>query len=220
MVGGNASAGTQPAAEEHGASLLVATEDGDRLRRRRERPAEVGRYLLLGLGAVCGAAGAALWLTTANARLPGSVFLGFGLTLMSLGGTLHLVLARDRQRWPEQVHAWDEGIELLLHDGELRAATWDDPRLALDLFVRPRRTSSDEDRLLLWRMGPSVPPCNLSEAGYSRLMEMVVKHELRLTEYRRGRRTREPRAYEIRSRPDRPGLASPTMDAGEPHPTP
>ena len=139
---------------------------------------------------------------------------------MALGGTLYLLLVRDRDRWPEQVHAWVDGIELLLHDGELRAASWDDPELALDLYVQPKRGSPEKDRLLVWRMGSSVPPCDLSEAGFSRLMEMVVAHDLRLDEFRKGRQTREARAYLIRARPDQSGFSSRSRAAGESHPAP
>lgn len=199
---------------------MVPAEEAERLRRRRERPAEIGRYALLGLGAVCATAGAALWLTTPGVSLPAVAFLAFGLTLMALGGTLHLLLVRDRDRWPEQVHAWADGIELLLHDGELRAASWDDPKLALDLYVQPRRGSSYEDHLLVWRMGSSVPPCDLSEAGFSRFMEMVVAHKLRLDEFRNGKRTREARAYVIRARPEHPAPGSRSRGTGESHPAP
>jgi len=196
---------TGPAPEEHGVSLLRPAAESAELRRRRERPAEAGRYLLITLGAVCSGAASALWVST-RVSLVAVALLGFGLILIALGATLHLVLLRDRARWPEQVHAWDEGIELLLHDGELRAASWTDPKLALDVFVHRRRRAADDDRLLVWRMGSSVPPCDLSRAGFDRLMQVVVTHDLRLSEYRSGRKGREARAYEIRGRADRPPM--------------
>ena len=170
-------------------------------RRRRERPAEIGRYPLLGSGAVCASAGGALWLTAPSAHPLGAAFVAFGLVLMALGGSLHLLLVRERDRWPERAYAWDEGIELVLHDGELRATAWDDPKLALDVFVRPRARSSEDERLLVWRMGSGVPACDLTQPGFDRLIEIVNAHGLRLSEYRRGRRAREARAYEIRARP-------------------
>ncbi len=207
-------------ADEHGASLLIGADEADRFRRRRRRPAELGRYLLLGLGGVCAGAGGALWLTAAGSRLVGVAFVGFGLTLVALGGTLHFVLVRDRDRWPERAHAWDEGIEILLHDGELRAASWTDPEVALDLFVRPRRNSTEDDRLLVWRMDSGIPPADLSEAGLARLMEVVVAHDLRLSEYRRGRRAREARAYEIRGRDERRSVDVPVTSASVPKSSP
>jgi hypothetical protein len=200
-------------AEEHGVSLLRPAEEATDLRRRRERPAEVGRYLLIGLGSVCAGAAGALWVTTRVSLVAGSL-LGFGLILIALGATLHLVLLRDRERWPEEAHAWDEGIELLLHDGELRAASWTDPKLALDVFVRRRRGATDEERLMVWRMGPAVPPCDLSRAGFELLMQVVVAHHLQLAEFRGGSKAREARAYEIRGSVHRApaGLPATTAD--------
>jgi len=193
--------------DEHGASLLVPPEEAERWRRRRERPAEVGRFALLGLGLTCIAAGLALWITARGEVGVGSMFVGFGLALAALGGTLHLLLQRDRDLRPERAHAWEDGIELVLHDGDLRAVAWSDPKLALDVFVRPRRGTADEERLLVWRVGRSVPPADLSEAGLARLLEVVATHDLRLAEFRNGRRAREARAYEIRAR-----LPAPTVD--------
>ena len=190
---------TQPSADEHGVSLLRPPEEAAAFRDRRERPAQIGRYLLIGLGAVCAGASIALWLTT-HVSAVAVALLGFGLFLMALGATLHLVLLRDRERWPEEAHAWEEGIEILLHDGELRATAWTDPNLALDLFIHPRPRSTGEERLLVWRMGSPIPPCDLSDRGVTRLMEVVTAHDLPLAEYRHGRKAREARAYEIRGR--------------------
>jgi len=186
---------------EHGASLLASPEEALDLRRRRQRPAEVGRTLLMGLGAVCAGAASAFWFTS-HVALVAVALLVFGLLLVVLGALLHLVLVRDRDRWPERAHAWDEGIELLLHDGELRAASWTDPKLALDLLVHPRGRTSEVERLLVWKMDSAIPPCDLSESGFARLMQVVVDHDLRLSEYRSGRTTREARAYVIRGRTD------------------
>ena len=188
--------------EEHGLSLLRPPTETAELRHRRERPAAIGRHLLIGLGVVCAGASSALWITTHVSPVAVSL-LGFGLFLVALGATLHLVLLRDRERWPEEAHAWEEGIELLLHDGELRAAAWTDPKLALDIFVHPRRRSTEVERLLVWRMDAAIPPCDLSERGLGRLMEVVRTHELQLAEYRSGRKDREARAYEIRGRRER-----------------
>ncbi len=193
-----AGSGANTSPEEHGASLLRPPGEAADLRRRRERPAEIGRYLLILLGAICGGAGSALWITTHVPFVAGAL-LGFGLILVALGATLHLVLLRERVRWPEEAHAWEEGIELLLHDGEIRAASWTDPKLALDVFVRPRPGAVGDERLMVWRMDSSVPACDLSEAGFERLMKAVASHNLGLAEYRRGRSNREARAYEIRA---------------------
>lgn len=195
---------TDPAPEE-AASLLVSADQAASFRRRRERPAEIGRYLLLGLGVVCAGAASALWITT-RVSLVAAALLGFGLILAALGGTLHLFLLRDRARWPEQAHAWNEGLEVLLHDGELRATAWTDPKLALDIFVRRARHAKDDERLLVWRMGTGIPPCDLSAGGFERLMQAVVAHDLQLNEFRGGRKGREARAYEIRGKSVRSAL--------------
>lgn len=200
-------------AEEHGVSLLKPPEEAADLRRRRERPAEVGRTLLVTLGAICAGAGGALWVTS-HISIVAVALLAFGLTLIALGATLHLVLLRDRDRWPEGAHAWDEGIELLLHDGDLKAALWTDPKLALDVFVRPLHRSTSVERLLVWRMDSTVPPCDLSQEGFDRLMEVVVAQDLRLAEFSSGRKGREAKAFEIRARKDRSlaGLRAASVD--------
>ena len=153
------------------------------------------------LGAICVSAGAALWITS-KSRLypPGLMFCAFGLTLVALGAVLHLILLRERDRWPEAAHAWDEGIEIVLHDHEVKAALWEDPKLAIDLFVHRPRNAIDDVRLLYWKMDPAVPACDLSREGFDRLMSIVVAQDLRLIEYRTGPRGRESRAYEIRAR--------------------
>ncbi len=189
-----------PPDEDHGSSLLKPAEEVAALRQRRERPAELGRYPLILLGAVGVLAGLALWVT-AKVRFDvvGLALAASGLIFVALGLTLHLILLRDRDRWPEQAHAWDEGIEIVLHDREVKAALWSDPKLALDLFVHRPRKATDDVRLLYWKMDPAVPPCDLSKTGFERLMAVVASHDLRLAEYRSGPKDRESRAYEIRA---------------------
>jgi hypothetical protein len=186
--------------DERGFSLLKSTDETAAQRRRRERPAEVGRYPLVLLGAVCAGAGAAVGFTShARVSAVGLMLLGFGLILVALGAALHLVLLRDRDRWPESAHAWDEGIEIVLHDEEVKAALWTDPKLAIDLFVHRPRNASDDVRLLYWRMDSAVPPCDLSQEGFDRLMRVVASRDLRLAEYRSGGKGQRSRAYEIRA---------------------
>lgn len=193
-----ASPPTDVVAEEHGISLIHSPAESAALRRQRERPAAIGRYPMLLLGAVCSGSAAALWFTLHHSPVA-MALLAFGFVLIALGGTLHLFLLRDRERWPEQAHAWDEGIEILLHDGEVKATLWTDPKLALDVFVRSRKAGQDDERLLHWRMDPAVPPCDLTKEGFDRLMQAVSSHDLKLAEYRAGRKGRESRAYEIRA---------------------
>jgi hypothetical protein len=185
--------------EERGSSLIHPLAESAQLRRRRERPAELGRYPLALLGVVCAASASALWLFQ-HVSVLSVALLAFGLLLIALGATLHLVLLRDRERWPEEAHAWEEGIEILLHDGDLKAALWDDPKLALDVFVRDRKGSAEPERVLCWRMDRAIPPCDLTQEGFDRLMQIVASRDLGLREYRSGRPGREARAYEIRPR--------------------
>ena len=188
--------------QERGVSLLHSPAESAALRRRRERPAELGRYPLLVLGAVCASAAAALRLED-HGSLVALALLAFGLVLIALGATLHLVLLRDRDRWAEEAHAWDEGIEILFHNGELKATLWADPKLALDVFVQQRKGGREDERFLYWRMDRAVPPCDLTKDGFDRLMQVVTSRDLKLAEFRAGRRGRESRAYEIRARTDR-----------------
>ena len=187
-----------PGGEESGVSLIHSPAESEALRRERERSAVIGRYPLVVLGAVCSASAIALWLTSHVSPVD-LALLAFGLVLIACGASLHLVLLRDRGRWPETAHAWEQGIEILLHDGEVKAALWADPKLALDVFVRTRKDGRDDERLLHWRMDPAVPPCDLTREGFDRLMEAVSSHNLKLAEYRAGGKGRESRAYEIRA---------------------
>jgi len=188
---------TPPSAQEAGVVLLRPGEEVEKLRRRRERPGEIGRSLLLLLGSICAGAGAALWFT--HGSIVAEALVSFGAILIGLGLVEHVLLRRDRMHWVDQAHLWNDGIELILHNGEIRAASWTDPGLAFDIFVRPRRKPTDDERLLIWRKDPKVPPCDLSEVGLDKLKHAVTAHELGFTEFRRGRRTREARAYEVRA---------------------
>ena len=196
------SAPTPSPEDDRGVSLIHPPAQSAAIRRRRERPAELGRYPLLVLGAVCASSAFALRLDDRTSMVA-LALLGFGLILVALGATLHMVLVRDRDRWPEEAHAWEEGIEILLHDGELRAALWADPRFALDVFVQERKGGLDDERLLYWRMDRAIPPCDLTKEGFDRLMDVVRSHDLKMAEFRVGRKGRETRAYEIRARTDR-----------------
>jgi len=200
---------THDSVQEAGVVLLRPAEEVDRLRHQRERPAEIGRSLLLFLGAVCAAAGGALWVT--HGSVVAEALVAFGALLIGLGFVEHVLLQRDRTHWIDQAHLWDDGIELVLHNGEIRAASWTDPGLAFDIFVRPRRNTNDDERLLIWRKDPKVPPCDLSEVGLDKLKGAVMAHELGFTEFRRGRRAREARVYEIRAGrgPSRTSLSTP-----------
>lgn len=214
MTSAPASSPPETVDDGRGVSLIHPPAESAALRRQRERPAAVGRYALIVLGAVCASAAAALWLTSRLTPVDAAL-LAFGLVLIALGATLHLVLLRDRDRWPDEAHAWDDGLEILLHDGEVKAALWTDPKLAIDIFVQKRPGGQDDERLLHWKMDSAVPPCDLTQAGFERLMQVVRSHDLKLAEYRGGRKEREATAYEIRGRPS---LAVPNSAGARPEP--
>jgi len=190
---------------EQGISLLLPPEAASARRRRRDRPVEVGLYVLIGLGAVCAASGTAIVLIAAEPVIA-LTFLGLGAVLIGIGMAVQRLIARDRHQAPEAAHAWEDGIELLLADGEIRAASWADPEFALDVMVRPGRGHKDAERLLLWRMDPMVPPGDLAPEGLDRLLDTTMSRGLRFVESRRGRATRETRLYEIRGPQEPPAV--------------
>lgn len=203
-------------AEAGGSSLLLPPADRAVARRRRERTAEIGRRALVLLGAVCAGAGAALW-ATSSASLPALGFVAFGGVLVVLGLALYALLRRDRELAPEEAHVWDEGIEILLKNGEIRAASWIDPDLALAILVRFRRRSAEPDRLLCWRMDHRVPPADLSAEGLDRMLQAAASHDVVLSQERQGRSARAPRFYAIEGRRPAPG-ARPRAKTTEPPP--
>jgi hypothetical protein len=180
-----------------GVSLTRDDADAERLRRRMELPAEVGRYVLVMLGAVIAAAASGLWITRPSVLADG--LLVFGALLILLGVVQHLLLKRDRAHWPDQAYLWADGLELVLHNGEIRATSWTDPKLALDIYLRPLRGVPNEEILLVWKSDAHVPPCQLSVEGFERIRETAIAHGLEFAEFRDGNRKRSMRAYEIRS---------------------
>jgi len=162
---------------------------------------------------VTASAAAALW--AAHPSALAIVLVIFGLVLIVLGLVQHLFLLLERRRWPDQAYLWPDGVELLLHNGEVRAIDWDDPKLAFDLFRRPLRGDPTGEILLEWRMGPYVPPCPLTEEGFHRLQAAIVAHNLGMAEFRHGRRAREIRVFEVR-----PPRRLPTQASAPTGPTP
>ncbi len=152
------------------------------------------------LGVVCAGAGGALWATSRSA-LPALAFVAFGSLLIGLGIYLHFLVKRDAELAPEEAHVWNEGIEILLRNGEIRAASWTDPHLALAILVRYRRGSTEPERLFYWRTDPRVPPTDLSGDGLDRLLRAAATHDVVLSQERKGRSPRAPRFYAIEGRP-------------------
>lgn len=198
----------QPA--DRSVSLLIPAEEAAGRRREREGPLEIGRVLLWVLGSVCAAAGSAVWLGRGPASLPALGLLIFGSLLVVLGVVESVLLRSAKANAPEAAHIWDEGVELILSSGGVRGVLWEDPKLALDVYLRARRGTSEPERLLVWLMDGGIPPCDLSPTGFERIESAVVAHHLGCTEVRRGRHGRETRILSIR-----PGVRFATFDGLE-----
>jgi hypothetical protein len=201
--------------ESEGAPLVRQDDGAAVLRRRIERPALIGQYVLETLGAVTAVAGVALYLTD---RSPLGLALGaFGGVLVALGVLQHLIIRRDRANWPDQVLLWEGGVELVLHNGEVRGISWDDPDLALNLVARRAPPPADREYLLVWMAEGKIPSAELSAEGFDRLRRAAEGQHLRVTEPNPSRRPDRLQIIEIR-----PGAAgrpvSPPSRAGEPSP--
>jgi hypothetical protein len=186
-----------PPVESEGISLVREDAAAASLRRRLERPARLGLYVLATPGAVTAAAGTALWLSSSS--LLGVALATFGGVLVALGIAQLYLLRRDLEHWPDGALLWEEGVELVLHNGEVRGASWTDPDLALNLVARRAPLPADREYLLLWMSEGRIPSVELSEEGFARLRQAAVTHELTVTEHRRGRVSDGTQWIEIRS---------------------
>jgi len=184
-------------AEASGVSLTRTDGEGDRLRRRTELPGNVGRYVLVLLGSVISTAALGLWITRPS--LLGEGLLVFGVLLVVLGIAQHFLLVRDRTHWPGRAYLWVDGLELVLHNGEIRAASWTDPDFAIDVYARPVRGSPNDEIHLIWKADRRIPPCQLSMEGFDRIRTAATAHGLEVVEFRDGGRKHGMRAYEIRT---------------------
>jgi len=181
--------------ESSGFSLLRPRAEMDRMRRSFERPTAIGRYALVALGAVTLGSGAGLVL--AHYATIAFAILAFGLVLMALGAVQHLFYTQGKAHWPTEMSLHDSGVELLLHNGEIRAVEWSDPKIDLEILLRIPKAGAPPEATLMWRMDRKVPPCPLSAAGFERLEAAIAAHGLQIQEFRRGPRTRETRVIEV-----------------------
>jgi len=187
-------------AGETGLSILRVDAEAERTRLGGERTAVLGRYLLIGLGTVALGSGVGLVLARYNAphyRFASFVLLAFGLFLMVLGAVQYLIYTRSRAHWPKEVLVFDNGLELVLHNGEIRAVEWNDPALRFELHERPGRAGHGDHALLVWQMDSKVPPCSLTPEGLDRLRHEAIARGLGFLETRRGHRKSEVRVYSI-----------------------
>lgn len=194
--GGATSDSSAVAASEAGSPITRPEEEIPKLRVRLERPARVGRYFLGFLGAVSVAAGTALWTTTRSQ--PGIAVAVFGAVLIGLAAAQHLLFRRDLAHWPEQALLFEDGIELVLHNGEVRGAHWSESDLMIQLVDRRAPAPLNREYLLVWMMDPKIPPVELSAEGYERVRRAAEERFLQVSQRLRGGRKNATRVVEIR----------------------
>jgi hypothetical protein len=181
--------------EGEGVSLLREDESVAVLRRRLERPARLGTVIFLLLGSVVASAG--LLLFYSNRVLINLPIALFGAILIVLGVAQYFLMRRDREHWPDRVFLWEGGVELVLHNGDVRGVSWTDPDLALGLVTRPARPPVGREWLLLWLRDKNVPTIELSEDGFNRVRQSAEVRRLHIQENRRGRGARLSQWIEI-----------------------
>jgi len=158
-----------------------------------ERPTAVGRYALVGLGALT--LGSGVGLVLAHYATIAFAILAFGLVLMILGALQHLVYVQGKAHWPDQLILFDGGVEVVLHNGDVRAVEWTDPKIDFEIHVRRAKRGEGEEAKLFWHMDRKVPPCPLSTEGFERIRVEALRRNLGYQELRRGRGRRELRVY-------------------------
>ncbi len=185
-----------PGADGDGLPIAREGEVAAFLRTRIERPARVGLYVLSTLGLATTAIGAVLWLLAPSSLALGLV--GLGGLLMLLGYVQYRLYRRDLALWPDQAILWDGGIELVLHNGDVRGVSWTEPDLALDLVARKAPSPAGREFLLVWMSEGKIPSVELTEEGFERVQRVAVAHELTVMQRRHGRAADARQTVEIR----------------------
>ncbi len=185
-----------PGADGDGLPIAREGEVAAFLRTRIERPARVGLYVLSTLGLATTAIGAVLWLLAPSSLALGLV--GLGGLLMLLGYVQYRLYRRDLALWPDQAILWDGGIELVLHNGDVRGVSWTEPDLALDLVARKAPSPAGREFLLVWMSEGKIPSVELTEEGFERVQRVAVAHELTVMQRRHGRVADARQTVEIR----------------------
>jgi hypothetical protein len=170
---------------EEGTSLIRTGPEAEFLREWLQRPARLGRYALLCLGGVVLGAGVALFLT--NGSILGVAFALFGGVLLALGAVQHVLLRHELTHWPLDALLFEDGIELVLSNGEIRASTWSDPNFSIALVSRRAPAPANREYLLIWMSEGKIPSVELSEAGFDALLQEATARRLDIDERRRGR---------------------------------
>ena len=185
-----------PKGEGNAVSLLREDEATGALRRRLERPSRIGMYGLGAFGALTSLAGVALWLTDAG-RL-GLALAAIGAVMVVLAIVQFTLQRRDAAHWPDRALLWEEGVELVLHNGEVRGVSWTDADLALDLVARPAPKPAGREVLLVWMSEGRIPSVELSPEGFDLLRQAAATQRLAIQEHHRGHESRGTHWIEIR----------------------
>jgi len=122
----------------------------------------------------------------------------FGVVLIVLGVAQHLLFRNDQAHWPDEACLWEDGLELILHNGEVRGASWSDPELALHLVARRAPPPAKREYLLIWLMESRIPPVEISAEGFDQLRKVAVDRGLQMSQTQRGRRSDATQFIEIR----------------------
>ncbi len=156
----------------------------------------MGLYVLSILGMATAAIGAVLWFLSPSSLALGLA--GLGGLLMVLGYVQYRLYRRDLTHWPDQAILWDGGIELVLHNGEVRGVSWSEPDLALDLVARKAPPPAGREFLLVWMSEGKIPSVELTEDGFEKVQRAAVAHELTVLQRRHGRAADARQTVEIR----------------------
>ena len=192
--------------EESGLSILREGEAAAFLRRRIERPSRIGLYALTAFGTFTAIIGAAVWILSPSDLALGLAVLGG--VLIVLGYVQYLLYRRDQTNWPDQAYLWKGGVELVLHNGDVRGVSWTDPDLALDLVARKAPAPAGREFLLVWMTEGKIPSAEITEEGFDKIQRAAVAGELTVLNRRGGRRADSTQTVEIRQNAARKLLAA------------
>ena len=198
---------SETSSPDTGISILRTGDEAAYLRNRLERSANIGRYAMVMVGSITVAAGAAVWVTSASEV--GVAIAAFGAVLTVLGVIQHFLYRRDLSHWPTEVLLQEEGLELILPNGEIRGVMWSDADFGLQLIARPAPEPAKREFLLIWLVDSRIPPVEISSEAFDRLREITANKGLRLSQRQHGTRTNPTQFVEIRQAPPAPATARP-----------
>jgi hypothetical protein len=182
-----------------GLTLVRSGSDADLLKARTESSARLARNIVLTLGVVTAGAGIADGVLS---RTPLAWAIAtFGIVLAALSAVQTYLLRRDQRNRVEAVHLWDEGVELVLANGEIRGGNWGDADFGLQLVARRARPPVARQYLMIWLPDSKIPPVEITEDAFNRLARSAVDKGLQVSMTRRGPREGGSQMIHVRNRP-------------------